>query len=105
MTLNWLTVAQNAPKNSYVKFKFKAKLQMMITPWKASKSIKNNKNRKIAQGKLICPFCLKSHRTISSAAKCQLEVTKYGSVEMRSAFESFAIQWLERHKQFSSNNA
>jgi len=70
---------------------------MKLEPWYASKWSKQTKAVKRKSTKLICPFCLKSHRTIASAHVCALEVSKYGSHEMKAKMARFESDWLARH--------
>lgn len=70
---------------------------MKIEPWKASRWSKVKKRIKRSVPELKCPFCLKSHRTIASAHVCALEVSKYGSIEMRAKMREFEVQWTARH--------
>jgi hypothetical protein len=76
---------------------------MKLEPWYASKWSKQTKTVKKKSIKLTCPFCLQSHRTLASAHVCALEVSKYGSHEMKAKFAYFEELWLARYGQVAKD--
>jgi len=70
---------------------------MIINPWKAPKWTKYKQRNKKQKGKLLCPLCQKEHRTIDAAHICALEVSKYGSIELKSRWATYEAEWWARH--------